>query len=148
MSTHVTTQTDIERFFADELAFYRELFFLTDKQRDMLENGNESSLGDVYEEIARVQARIESSEARLREAQGQSPQQFAQWLQTPQVANTVENIAELVSRTKEVVNDCARIAAYKRARYQRELAQMGAGRLLINGMAPEREEPLFFDQRP
>lgn len=148
MPTQAEKQSEVERFFADELAFYRELFFLTDKQRDLLESGDESAIGDVFQEIARVQARIEESETHLREAEQQSPAQFTQWLNTPQIANTVENIAELVSRTKDVVNDCARIAGYKRALYQRELGQIGAGRLLINGMAPEREDPLFFDQRP
>lgn len=148
MATSTTRQKRLTDTIADELTFYRELFFLTDKQRDALEKGTPGQIPDLQQEITAVQARIEQSEQTLRQLRDDSPDEFDRAVRSAPVAAALANITELIKRTQDVVADCARIAAQKKAEYQAELGRMGVGRLLLAGMNKSSDEPMFFDQRP
>ncbi|GAB4318451.1 MAG: hypothetical protein Kow0074_07660 [Candidatus Zixiibacteriota bacterium] len=148
MVTFTIYQKRLSDVIADELTFYRELFFLTDKQRDALENGSPGQIPDIQQEITGIQARIEQSEDALRQLRVESPDEFDRAVSSAPVAAALANIAELIKCTQDVVTDCARIAASKKAEYQSELGQMGVGRMLLAGMSKSPGEPMFFDQRP
>lgn len=148
MTSSTSPERQLTNVIADELTFYRELFFLTDRQRDALEHGAPGDMPDIQQEIATVQARIEQSEQTLRQLRDQLPDEFDRVIRSAPVAAALANISELIKRTQEVVADCARIAAQKKAKYQAELGQMGVGRMLLSGMNKPSDQPHFIDQRP
>lgn len=138
----------LTRLIADEVALYRELFFLTDKQRDWLEHGSDADIGNILEQIERVQTQIVDSEARLRTARNESAEEFETWARTPRIAALLSDITDLIKRTQVVVADCVRLANAKKAEYQTELSQMEVGRLLFATMGATEDQPMFVDQRP
>jgi hypothetical protein len=147
MTYSITKQNELTKIVADELSFYRELFFLADKQRDTLEKDEPGAITEIQDEIVRVQARIEQSERTLRQLRDDAPEDFVRWVKSPQVESALSNIAELIKRTQDVVADCARMAGERKAQYQSELGEIGVGRMLLAGSKPQGQ-PLYFDQRP
>ncbi|MBD3297473.1 MAG: hypothetical protein GF341_02380 [candidate division Zixibacteria bacterium] len=148
MTASISPERQLTNAIADELTFYRELFFLTDKQRDALQQDSPGDIPDIQQEITAVQSRIEQSEQTLRQLRDQSPDEFDRVIRSAPVAAALANITELIKRTQDVVADCAQIAARKKAEYQTELGQIGVGRMLLSGMNKSAGEPQFIDQRP
>ena len=61
MTSSQIDYSELTRVIADEVALYREMFFLADKQRDWLENGSDTDIGTTLEQIERVQKQIVAS---------------------------------------------------------------------------------------
>jgi hypothetical protein len=148
MTTSQIDYSELTRIIADEVTLYRELFFLTDKQRDWLENGHDSDIETTLEQIEHVQKQIVASETRLRSARDASANEFDNWARTPRVAALFKDIADLITRTQDVIKDCVRLANCKKAEYQAELSRMEVGRLLFSTMGSGDDQPAFVDQRP
>jgi hypothetical protein len=138
----------LAKLIAGEVALYRELYFLTDKQRDWLENGEDIEIESVLRQIEGVQARIVDSETRLREAREADPEHFDRLIRAPRIAALLRDITELLEKTQKVVEECSRAAQTKRAEYRAELGRMEVGRLLFSNMAASTDQPMFVDHRP
>jgi len=138
----------LAKLIAGELALYRELFFLTDKQRDWLDNGQDIEIETVLAQIEGVQGRIVESETRIREARDSDPEAFDRLTRAPRIASLLRDVKELLVKTHEAVEQCSRTAQSKRAEYRAEFSRMEVGRLLFSAMSTGRDEPMFVDRRP
>jgi hypothetical protein len=138
----------LAKLIAGEVALYRELFFLTDKQRDWIDNGSEIEIDDILKQIEGVQSRIVESEQRLKAARDADPASFDRLVRAPRIAALVRDIKDLVEKTQKVVEHCSRAAQCKRAEYRAELSRMEVGRLLFATMASGSDQPMFVDHRP
>ncbi len=146
-----STQIDhnrLAKLIAGEVALYRELYFLTDKQRDWLENGSEVEIDSVLKQIEGVQSRIVESESRLRAAHDADPESFGRLVHAPRIASLLRDIKELIEKTQKVVEHCSQAAQCKRAEYRAELSRMEVGRLLFETMSSASDQPMFVDHRP
>jgi hypothetical protein len=138
----------LEKILADEVALYRELFVLTDRQREWLESDSDIHLCQSFEDIERVQKQIEESESKLTSLKEAHPGDFVRWIRTPRVAPLFRDLADLVARTQQTVTDCEHLARRKRTEYRLELTRMGVGRLLFDSMVAGDCGPRFVDHRP
>lgn len=138
----------LAKLIAGEVALYRELYFLTDKQRDWLENGSEIEIDSVLRQIEGVQSRIVDSESRLRAARDAGPETFDRLIRAPRIASLLRDVKELLEKTHKAVEECSRAAQCKRAEYRAELSRMEVGRLLFATMSSATGQPMFVDHRP
>ncbi len=138
----------LAKLIAGEVALYRELYFLTDKQRDWLENGADIEIESVLRQIEAIQTRIVDSETRLRAARDGDPESFDKLIRAPRIASLLRDVRELLEKTQKVVEDCSRAAQCKRAEYRAELSRMEVGRLLFANMSSASDQPMFVDHRP
>ncbi len=138
----------LAKLIAGEVALFRELYFLTDKQRDWLESGSDVEIDSVLRQIEGVQTRIVDSESRLRAAREADPEAFDRLVRAPRIAALLRDVTELLEKTHAVVKDCSRSAQCKRAEYRAELSRMEVGRLLFATMSSASDQPMFVDHRP
>jgi hypothetical protein len=112
--TNVTTSIrgpeQLVEFLNGELGFYRSLCALMQKQRDRLVRGEERELPADLEEIGFLQKQIESGEALLRRAREEGGDQFADWLNQPEVNEVVKRITAMVSRCRNLTRECERLS--------------------------------------
>jgi len=138
----------LAKLIAGEVALYRELYFLTDKQRDWLENGADVEIESVLTQIEGIQTRIVDSESRLRAARDADPDTFDRLIRAPRISSLLRDVRELLEKTQKVVEECGRAAQTKRAEYRAELGRMEVGRLLFATMSSATDQPMFVDHRP
>lgn len=138
----------LAKIIAGEVALYRELYFLTDKQRDWLENGADIEIDSVLRQIEGIQTRIVESETRLRAARDADPDSFDRLIRSPRITTLLRDVRELLEKTQKVVEECSRAAQCKRAEYRAELGRMEIGRLLFANMSSGSDQPMYVDHRP
>lgn len=147
MEQNAITQLERELIFVlkEEYSFYQSLYVMLDKQRDLIKYDKDEHLLDLFAEIERCHQRIRKSEQRVEALKERNPRLFQLAAVQPDVRKVARNIATLVSKNVNLVNECQEYMQDRYDRIKLELGELKSSHKILQYLAEEQPSPQFID---
>ncbi len=147
MEQNAITQLERELIFVlkEEYSFYQSLYVMLDKQRDLIKYDKDEHLLDLFAEIERCKQRILKSENKIEAMKNKNPRLFQLASAQPDVRKTARNIATLVTKNVNLVNECQEYMQDRYDRIKTELDALKSSQKILQYMAEEDPSPQFID---
>jgi len=139
-------QRSLAALFREELGFYRSLYVLLDRQRDWLKYERDSRIIDIFEDIGKLNKRIQESHDKILNVRQTNREAFEHALAAADIARLVDNIVSLINKCMELAGENETIAAAKRDRLKAELSGLSDGGRFY-GSLRTKAAPRFVDQQ-
>jgi hypothetical protein len=110
-----------------ELTFYRSLYVLIERQRSAASGGADDKLAVSYAELGTIMGGLRESQFAISEMRKKEPTLFLRATQIPPVPQLVKEAEEILTATRAVLEEGAKVARDQYARLQVELGELTAG---------------------